>query len=47
MTDITDYNKLIEENESLKKKVEELEPFLTRESHIPNDYQTGRKITIR
>jgi hypothetical protein len=25
---------------------QEIEPFLTRESHRPNDYQTGRKITI-
>jgi hypothetical protein len=25
---------------------QEIEPFLRRESHKPNDYQTGRKITI-
>ena len=25
---------------------QEIEPFLTRESHRPNDYQTGKKITI-
>ena len=49
MTDITDYNKLIEENESLKKKVEELEERLKAytNNHRHKKYYEKNKETIK
>jgi cell division septum initiation protein DivIVA len=49
MTDITDYNKLIEENKSLKKKVEELEERLKAytNNHRHKKYYEKNKETIK